>query len=132
PSVSPNLTWTVVGCDRFVRFPEEMNWHQGRALCQSHGLDLYRPCNLTAVAQYLDDNFRDTWYWLGAQGNGTHQVWFSGEVLISAEPWYSNYFQRVGTTYCLDVITHSGLYRKGTILAATSCSRRTNIDVLCG
>ena len=23
----------------------------------------------------------DNWYWLGARGNGTHQVWLGGDVV---------------------------------------------------
>ncbi|CAL4075266.1 unnamed protein product, partial [Meganyctiphanes norvegica] len=57
PTVPSNLTWHRVGRDRFVRFSQNMNWINARALCRRNGLDLYEPYNSTAIAIYLDDNF---------------------------------------------------------------------------
>ncbi|CAL4066223.1 unnamed protein product, partial [Meganyctiphanes norvegica] len=116
-----------VGRDRFVRFDQEMNWINARVLCQSNGLDLYRPNNITAVSQYLEDNFSDRWYWVGGRGNGTHQLWFSGEVVTRADPWYSNHYTKVGTDFCLQIIAYSGNYAEGTVLASVPCTRSKNI-----
>ncbi|CAL4143363.1 unnamed protein product, partial [Meganyctiphanes norvegica] len=114
PTVSPNLPWHTVGRDRFVKPDQEMNWINSRALCQSYSLDLYRPYNITAVAEYLEETFSYN-TWIGSRGNGIHQRWLSGEVLTSAEPWYGEHYTEVGTDKCLEIIGHSGWYAKGQI-----------------
>ncbi|CAL4107537.1 unnamed protein product, partial [Meganyctiphanes norvegica] len=127
----PNVPWHVVGSDRFVRFPQGMSWVAARSHCQSFDLDIYEPRNITAVGIYLDENFSDNWYWVGARGNGTHQVWLSGEVLTRADPWYRDYWQYVSSSYCVEIITHAGIPANRTSLAGVACTR-TNNDVLCG
>ncbi|CAL4154295.1 unnamed protein product, partial [Meganyctiphanes norvegica] len=131
-TVTPDLPWLTVARDRFVRFAQEINWIDAQSLCQSHGLALYQPLDIVAVAQYLEDNFSDKLYWLGAQGNGTHQVWLSGEVLDRSDPWYGTQYTNVGTSYCLYFITWSGEPAKGTVLATAPCVSTTNVDVICG
>ncbi|CAL4075269.1 unnamed protein product, partial [Meganyctiphanes norvegica] len=118
---------------RFVRFSQNMNWINARALCRRNGLDLYEPYNSTAIAIYLDDNFSDSFYWLGARGNGTYQIWLSGGELTRDEPWYSTYYQYVGANSCLAIITHSGYPRRGGVLFGytNQCTTRKE-DVLCG
>ncbi|CAL4115682.1 unnamed protein product, partial [Meganyctiphanes norvegica] len=123
--------WYIVGTDFFVRFPQEMNWEDARALCLGCGMDLYKPKNAVAVAKYLEDNFSDTWYWLGARGNGANQAWVSGGVVSRSDPWYKDNYKEVGTSDCLYLITHIGMPAAGTVLAATSCTS-TSPDVLCG
>ncbi|CAL4126159.1 unnamed protein product, partial [Meganyctiphanes norvegica] len=129
---SSQYQWHIVDTDRFVRFPQEMNWDDARALCRGCGMDLYKPKNIVAVAKYLEDNFSDKWYWLGARGNGANQAWLSGGVVSRSDPWYRDYYKHVGTSDCLQLITYNGEPAKGTVLGTASCTNRTNIDVLCG
>ncbi|CAL4099022.1 unnamed protein product [Meganyctiphanes norvegica] len=139
PSSAEPLQWVAVGStDRFVRFSKEMNWYYARTLCRRHSLQPYHPGDILAVAQYLEDNFSDRWYWLGAKGNGTHMVWISGEPLTMADPWYTTYYptsyhQNVGINDCLYVITFNGDASRGAVLATSPCNGKVApIDVLCG
>ncbi|CAL4108968.1 unnamed protein product [Meganyctiphanes norvegica] len=124
--------WHIVGTDRFVRFPQEMNWNDARALCLGCGMDLYKPNNAVAVAQYLEDNFSDVLYWLGARGNGNNQAWLSGGVVSSSDPWWRSDHKDVRTSYCLALITHSTYPASRRVLVSNPCNKTTRTDVLCG
>ncbi|CAL4165234.1 unnamed protein product, partial [Meganyctiphanes norvegica] len=139
-TVSPSLNWTIVGGDRFVRFPQKMNWAKARVLCRSHNLDLYIPKQILDLAQYLDASFADDnmqtqdHHWLGAHGNGTHQVWLSGDA-ISTDPddlWYNNAYNHHGINDCTFLLTDHDAYSKGRVLSAYRCTIVPGYSVLCG
>ncbi|CAL4140196.1 unnamed protein product [Meganyctiphanes norvegica] len=129
---SSQYQWHILDTDRFVRIPQGMNWNDARALCRGFGLDLYKPKNAVAVAKYLEDNFSDNYYWLGARGNGTNQAWVSGGVVSRSDPWYGGSYTNVVTNYCLALFTHGGYPAAGTVLFADSCTRSSINYVLCG
>ncbi|CAL4122198.1 unnamed protein product [Meganyctiphanes norvegica] len=81
-----------------------VSWEAGRRICRQEGAELAQPRNLRQLAIHLSRNIRETWYWLGGQGDGTHARWISGELLSSDTPWASREpGDQVSTSQCLDL-----------------------------
>lgn len=134
--LSSNLNWLTVGADRFVKYNQTMTWTDARTVCRSVGLDLYQPKDYLAVSKYLETNYfnggSSVYFWLGGQGNGTHQLWFSGSVVPANAPWYGSYASSVGTNHCMFLVTYGGNADKGTVLGAYRCSYTSAFRPLCG
>ena len=72
-------------------------------------------------------------HWLGARGNGNHQVWLNGEIVTTDEPWYNNAYNNAATNDCVFLLTDHKAYRKGTVLSAYRCHLPpSGYGVLCG
>ncbi|CAL4203182.1 unnamed protein product [Meganyctiphanes norvegica] len=131
-----SLKWLTVGHDMFVMFNQTMHWPDARALCKRYKLDLYQPIGILMVANYLDDNFSNTRYWVGSHGNGTHQVWLSGEILTKdGNPWHDDdrMAYNVGSNQCSYLLLNNwwAESNKKRILFSVTCTSR-EASVLCG
>jgi len=102
----------------------EANWSTTRDWCADMDMALAQPEDPIGLAAVMNNlNFGSWYFWLGAQGDGTNQVWLNGTAIPNNDSLWNQYNRNDDNT---DITNCTGLITNATFattpLARGSCA----------